>query len=87
MTTMTINLSDEVVTSLSAQATARRISLEAYIQECLSDFAFDDESQLEPLDLMPEERVALESACADLASGKTVSHQDAMAHFRAALTR
>jgi predicted transcriptional regulator len=87
MTTLTINLSDDIVATLDAQATARRITLEAYIQECLADFTLNDVSQLDPVDLTPDELLALESAREDLAAGRTVSHKDAMAHFARALAR
>ncbi len=87
MTTLTIELPEATVAILRAQANMEQITLEEYVQDCLADFTISDESALAPLDLTPEEVVAVKLAQADLAAGRTVSHDEAMAHFRAALAR
>lgn len=43
MTTITLNLSDELHAKLQAQATQHDMALEAYITAALSDMADDDE--------------------------------------------
>jgi predicted transcriptional regulator len=87
MTTITINLPDSLTSDLKAKATAWKMSLDEVLQEAAVQFILNDDSQIELTHLMPEELVALELAQADLAAGRTVSHDEAMAHFRAALTR
>ena len=84
MTTITFDLPDQLTNDLQAKAAAWKMSLEGVLQEAAIQLIFNDESQLEPADLIPEEAVA---AQADFMEGRTVSHQDAMAHFRKALVR
>jgi predicted transcriptional regulator len=87
MTTITIDLPDQLTKDLNAKATAWQVSLEVVLQEAAQQFLLNDESQLDPVDLTPDELSALESAREDLAAGRTVSHKDAMAHFARALAR
>jgi predicted transcriptional regulator len=82
MTTITIDLPNEVAVQLQTQAASSKKSLEVFLQECVSDFALSDESALDPLDLSPEELKAVESARADLTAGRTFTHEQVMSEMR-----
>jgi plasmid stability protein len=82
MTTITIDLPEDVASDLRAKAANHHMSLEAFVQESVSHFILSDESGLEPISLMPEEIVALERAKEDLAAGRTFTHEEVMHQIR-----
>jgi predicted transcriptional regulator len=82
MTTITIDLPDHIASSFRTRAEASKMSLEAFLQDCVSDFALSDESALPPLHLTTEELEAVARARADLAAGRTFTHEQVMAEVR-----
>ena len=87
MTMITIDLPDALAADLRTKAKTLNVSLDEVLQEAARQFILNDESGLEPLELTPEELAAVTAANEDLAAGRTMSHEHAMAHFRKALAR
>lgn len=54
MTTITLDLTDDLTARLLSQAASSKMSLEAFLQECMSDFALSDESPRAPVHLTTE---------------------------------
>ncbi len=69
MTTLTLNLPDDLAEHFLSQAASSNMSLEAFLQECMSDFALSDESALPPLHLTTDELDAVARAREDLTDG------------------
>jgi predicted transcriptional regulator len=82
MTTITIDLPDHIASSFRTPAEASKMSLEAFLQDCVSDFVLSDESALPPLPLTTEELEAVAKAREDLSAGKTFTHEQVMAEVR-----
>jgi hypothetical protein len=69
MTAITLNLPDDLAAQLLSQAASSKMSLEAFLQECVSDFALSGESALASLHLTREERKAVARAGKGLTLG------------------
>jgi predicted transcriptional regulator len=82
MTAITLNLPDDLAAQLLSQAASSKMSLEAFLQECVSDFALSDESALPPLHLTTDELDAVARAREDLAAGQTFTHEQVMLEMR-----
>jgi hypothetical protein len=83
LTTITFELPDNQLTDLRVKAQAWKISLEEVVQEAVSHFLLSDESNLEPVELTPEELKAYHQAQDDFANGRTYSHEVVMAEMKA----
>lgn len=76
MTTITLNLPDELLAKLQVQASQHDMALEAYITSALSDMADDDE-------LTDDEILAnLKMSFKQALSGQTMAWEDTMALLR-----
>lgn len=82
MTTITIDLPEAIAAPLRANALALKMSFEAYVQACMADFTLTDESALCPIDLSPEELIAVENARLDRVNGNTFTHEQVMSEMR-----
>ena len=87
MTTITIELPDDIAADLAAKAAARKMSVNEVMHEAAIQMVLHSEHPLEALDLTQEEIDAFYAAQLDLAEGQTASHEQAMAHFRGPLGR
>lgn len=76
MTTITLNVSDELLTKLQAQASQHSMALEAYILSALSDLGDDDE--LTDEEILANLKISFKQAL----SGQTMSWDDTMALLR-----
>mgnify|MGYP005855336207 CR=1 FL=1 len=76
MTTITLNLSDELLAKLQAQATQHDMALEAYITSALSDMTDDDE--LTDEEILANLKISFKQAL----SGQTMAWEDTMALLR-----
>jgi predicted transcriptional regulator len=90
MTTITLDLPDDVAALLSAQAAANDTTPKAYAEAMLVDELIDrliDDARLGPYEPSKSELLILEKAEADIAAGRWVSHKDVFAKVRASLRR
>lgn len=76
MMTITVNLSDEIVQKLQAQAEQHSMALEAYIASTLADVAQDHEPTDE--EILANLKMSLKQAI----SGQTMSWDDTMTLLR-----
>ena len=87
MTTIIIELPDEIAADIAAKAAAWKMSVNEVMHEAAVHMVLHGEHPHEALDLTQEEIDAFYAAQLDLAEGQTVSHEKAMAHFRGSLGR
>jgi predicted transcriptional regulator len=87
MTTITFDLPDDLAADLVAKAASWQMSIDEVLHEAALQLMLSDENPREPIALSEEELAAFHAAQLDLAEGRTVSHDEAMARFRQVLNR
>lgn len=90
MTSITIELPDEVAAFLQAKAFANNTTPQSFAQAIVVNEIQDrqiDESKLAPYEPSPLELLVLEKAEADIAAGNWLENRAVMAKFQATLRR
>lgn len=90
MTTITIDLPDEVAAFLQAKAIANNTTSQSFAQAILVDEIQDrqiDESELDPYEPSSLELLVLEEAEADIAAGHWLDSRAVVAKVQASLRR
>jgi predicted transcriptional regulator len=90
MTTITIDLPDDLAALLTARASANNTTLKSFAQTVLVDALTDrqiDEARLGPYEPSQSEQLMLEKAEADIAAGRWIGNAEVFTKVRATLSR
>jgi predicted transcriptional regulator len=87
MTSITIELSDELAAALTAKADAWRMTVAELVRDATESFLAQDQAEGWDPSLTREDIAAIEEGLADATAGRTVSHEAVMEEARKLLRR